>query len=178
MLHAKGKDPQADMVRNIVPAGVECILVHQAEQLGLGDAVFCADCAVSGDPFAVLLADDFLTDCDPSVTKGLVNAFAKTGKSQLSVIEVEGPNTSKYGVVVPNGPGLRILGLVEKPDVNDAPSNLASMGRYVLTPDIFGTSSSLNAGSGGEIQLVDATNIHVQLSLVETVPFNGHRYGC
>ena len=178
MLRAKGKDMQADMVRNIVPSGVECIFVRQAEQLGLGHAVLCAERAVGGDPFAVLLADDFLTDHEPGVTADLISAFAKTGKSQLSVMDVNGPDISKYGVVVPNGSGPRISGLIEKPDVNDAPSNLASIGRYVLTPDIFGTLSGLSAGSGGEIQLADAINIHAQLGLVETVRFNGQRYDC
>ena len=178
MLRAKGKDMQADMVRNIVPSGVECIFVRQAEQLGLGHAVLCAERAVGGDPFAVLLADDFLTDHEPGVTADLIDAFAKNGKSQLSVMDVNGPDISKYGVVVPNGSGPRISGLIEKPDVNDAPSNLASIGRYVLTPDIFGALSGLSAGSGGEIQLADAINIQAQLGLVETVRFNGQRYDC
>ena len=178
MLRAKCKDAQADMVRNIIPAGVECIFVRQAEQLGLGHAVLCAERAVGSDPFAVLLADDFLTDYEPGVTADLVNAFAKTGKSQLSVMEVDGPDISKYGVVVPNGSGVGIAGLMEKPDATAAPSNLASIGRYVLTPDIFETLRSLSAGSGGEIQLADAIDIHAQQGLVETVPLNGLRFDC
>jgi UTP--glucose-1-phosphate uridylyltransferase len=92
MLRAKGKDAQADMVRNIIPAGVECIFVRQAEQLGLGHAVLCAERAVGGDPFAVLLADDFLTDYEPGVTADLAQAFTSTVKSQLSVMEVDGPD--------------------------------------------------------------------------------------
>ena len=103
ILRAKGKDAQAEMVRNITPDGVECIFVRQAKQLGLGHAVLCAERAVGGDPFAVLLADDFLTDYEHGVTKDLSSEFAKTGKSQLAVMEVEGPDISKYGVVVPNG---------------------------------------------------------------------------
>ena len=121
MLRAKGKDAQADMVRNIIPEGVECIFVRQAEQLGLGHAVLCAERAVGGDPFAVLLADDFLTDYEPGVTADLAQAFASSGKSQLSVVEVDGPDISKYGVVVPNGASAGIAGLVEKPDASDAP---------------------------------------------------------
>jgi len=178
MLRAKGKDAQADMVRNIIPAGVECIFVRQAEQLGLGHAVLCAERAVGDDPFAVLLADDFLTDYEPGVTADLTQAFAGSGKSQLSVMEVAGPEISKYGVVVPNGTGAGIVGLVEKPDVNDAPSNLASIGRYVLTPDIFDTLRGLSAGSGGEIQLADAINIHAQQGSVEMVRLNGQRFDC
>ncbi|MDB2369486.1 UTP--glucose-1-phosphate uridylyltransferase GalU [Planktomarina temperata] len=178
MLRAKGKDVEADMVRNITPQGVECIFVRQAEQLGLGHAVLCAERVVSGDPFAVLLADDFLTDYAPGVTADLARAFASSGKSQLSVMEVDGPDISKYGVVVPNGSSSGIAGLVEKPAANDAPSNLASIGRYVLTPDIFDTLRGLSVGSGGEIQLADAINIHAQLGLIEAVRLNGRRFDC
>ena len=178
MLRTKGKDEQADMVRNIIPEGVECIFVRQAEQLGLGHAVLCAERAVGGDPFAVLLADDFLTDYEPGVTADLAKAFVRSGKSQLSVMEVDGPDISKYGVVLPNGSGSDIAGLVEKPDANDAPSNLASIGRYVLTPDIFETLRGLSAGTGGEIQLADAINIHAQQDSVETVRLNGRRFDC
>ena len=178
LLRAKGKDAQADMVRNIIPAGVECIFVRQAEQLGLGHAVLCAERAVGGEPFAVLLADDFLTDYELGVTADLANAFAKTGKSQLSVMEIDGPDISKYGVVVPSGSGAGIAGLVEKPDANDAPSNLASIGRYVLTPDIFDTLRGLRVESGCEIQLADAINIHAQRDAIETVKLNGRRFDC
>ena len=178
MLRVKGKDAQADMVRNIIPAGVECIFVRQAEQLGLGHAVLCAERAVGNDPFAVLLADDFLTDYEPGVTADLAQAFASSGKSQLSVMEVDGPDISKYGVVLLNGSGAGIAGLVEKPDADHAPSNLASIGRYVLTPDIFETLRGLSAGSGGEIQLADAINIHAQQGSVETLRLNGLRFDC
>ena len=178
ILRAKGKDAQADMVRNIIPEGVECIFVRQAEQLGLGHAVLCAERAVGSDPFAVLLADDFLTDYEPGVTADLVQAFAHSNKLQLSVMEVDGPDISKYGVVVSNGSGVGITGLVEKPDAHDAPSNLASIGRYVLNPDIFETLRGLSVGSGGEIQLADAINIHAQQGSVETVRLNGLRFDC
>ena len=166
------------MVRNIIPYGVECIFVRQAEQLGLGHAVLCAERAVGDEPFAVLLADDFLTDYEPGVTDDLANAFAKTGKTQLSVMEVDGPDISKYGVVVPDGRGAGIAGLIEKPAASETPSNLASIGRYVLTPDIFDTLRGLKEGSGGEIQLADAINIHAQEGLVEIVRLNGQRFDC
>jgi UTP--glucose-1-phosphate uridylyltransferase len=93
-------------------------------------------------------------------------------------MEVDGPDISKYGVVVPNGAGAGITGLVEKPDASDAPSNLASIGRYVLTPDIFNTLRGLSVGAGGEIQLADAINIHAQQGSVETVRLNGRRFDC
>ena len=146
--------------------------------MGLGHAVLCAERAVCGDPFAVLLADDFLIDNELGVTADLAQAFASSGKSQLSVMEVDGPDFSKYGVVVPHEAGTGIAGLVEKPDVSVAPSNLASIGRYVLTPDIFKTLRSLSVGSGGEIQLADAINIHAQQGSVETVQLNGRQFDC
>ena len=152
--------------------------MRQAEQLGLGHAVLCAERAVGGDQFALLLADDFLTDYEAGVTADLAEAFASSGKSQLSVMDVDGPDISKFGVVVPNGSGAGIAGWVEKPDANDAPSNLASIGRYVLTPAIFDTLRGLKAGSGGEIQLADAINIHAQQGSVETMRLNGWRFDC
>ena len=146
--------------------------------MGLGHAVLGAERAVGDDPFAVLLADDFLTDYELGVTADLAQASESSGKSQLSVMEVDGPDISKYGVVVPNGTGAGIAGLVEKPDADDAPSNLASIGRYVLTPDIFDTLRGLKAGSGGEIQLAAAINIQAQQGSVETVRLNGRRFDC
>lgn len=177
-LRSKGQSAKADMVKNILPLGVECIFVRQAEQLGLGHAVLCAERAVGDDPFAVLLADDFLIDYEPGVTSDLLSRFAVSGKAQLSVMTVAGQDISKYGVVVPGKSGSCISGLIEKPDVTLAPSNLASIGRYLLTPDIFETLRDLNAGSGGEIQLADAIDVHAKRGLVETVNLNGRRFDC
>ena len=177
-LRAKGKEEQAAMVKNILPEGVECIFVRQPEQIGLGHAVLCAERAVGGDPFAVLLADDFLTGYEPGVTADLAQAFWDSGKSQLSVIEVNGPEISQYGVVVPNGSGAGISGLVEKPDADKAPSNLVSIGRYVLTPDIFDIIRNQPAGAGGEVQLADAINTLAVKNAVEAVALNGQRFDC
>ena len=94
-LRAKGKNEQANMIKNILPPGVECIFVRQPEQLGLGHAVLCAERAVGKDPFAVLLADDFLTYEGNGVTGDLVRAFDMSGKTQLSVMDVAGPDISK-----------------------------------------------------------------------------------
>ena len=119
-----------------------------------------------------------MTDYELGVATNLVQAFAASGKSQLSVMEVDGPDISKYGVVVPSVSGAGIAGLVEKPTASEAPSNLASIGRYVLTPDFFDTLRGLRAGSGGEIQLADAINIHAQRGSVEMVRLNGQRFDC
>ena len=177
-LRSKGKNEQADMVRNIVPPHVECIFVRQAEQLGLGHAVLCAERAVAGDPFAVLLADDFLTDYAPGVTADLLGAFEKTGNSQLSVMPVDEAYISQYGVIIPSSDGHGVLGVVEKPRQDEAPSNLASIGRYILTSDIFDLLRTLPAGSGGEIQLADALNLHAQDGLLEAIRLKGIRFDC
>jgi len=177
-LRSKGKNEQADMVHNIIPPHVECIFVRQAEQLGLGHAVLCAERAVADEPFAVLLADDFLTDYAPGVTADLLGAFEKTGNSQLSVMPVDEAYISQYGVIIPSVDGHGVIGMVEKPRQDEAPSNLASIGRYILRPDIFDTLRTLPAGSGGEIQLADALNLHAQDGLLEAIELNGKRFDC
>ncbi len=177
-LRAKGKDDQAEMVKNILPEGVECIFVRQPEQLGLGHAVLCAERAVGNDPFAVLLADDFLIYDGDGITADLVRSFEASSKTQLSVMEVNGPDISKYGVVLPGSkPGV-VAGLVEKPDLDKAPSNFASIGRYVLTPDIFDFIRKQSVGIGGEFQLADAINAQAADNAVEAVILNGHRFDC
>ena len=177
-LRAKGKTKQADKIKNILPAGVECIFVRQAEQLGLGHAVLCAERAVGQDPFAVLLADDFLTYDGEGVTADLARAFEASAKTQLSIMEVNGSNISNYGVVVPNEVLGSVAGLVEKPDADKAPSNLASIGRYVLTPDIFDILRNQAAGANGEIQLADAINTQAAKNEVRAVMLNGRRFDC
>ncbi len=177
-LRAKGKNDQAEMVKNILPAGVECIFVRQPEQIGLGHAVLCAQRAVGNEPFAVLLADDFLTYQGDGVTAELVRAFAISGKTQLSVMKVDGPEISKYGVIVPTEKPGSVAGLIEKPEKDNAPSNLACIGRYVLTPDIFAILRNQPAGANGEIQLADAISIQAANNTVEAVTLNGCRFDC
>jgi len=177
-LRAKGKNAQADMVHDILPQGIECVFVRQADQLGLGHAVLCAERVVGREPFAVLLADDFLVSGGAGVTADLVAAYAASGKSQLSVMQVDGPDISKYGVVVPGRAPNSVSGLVEKPEASKAPSNLASIGRYVLDGSIFDVLRGLEPGSGGEIQLADAINYVAQSGGVEAVPLSGRRYDC
>lgn len=132
---------------------------------------------MGGDPFAVLLADDFLTFDGAGVTADLVRHFNQSKKTQVSVMQVDGPDISKYGVVVPNSDGT-VVGLVEKPSAEDAPSNLASIGRCVLTPDIFEILRNQAPGAGGEIQLADAINTQAARGAVEAVKLNGRRFDC
>jgi UTP--glucose-1-phosphate uridylyltransferase len=158
-LTAKGKTELRDMVRNIVPDGVSCIFVRQPEPLGLGHAVLCAQPAVGDNPFVVILADDLMAG-DVLPTAALVDAFGKSPKAMLSVSEVAPEDVSKYGILKPgetdeNGI-IAVDGLVEKPATQDAPSNLASFGRYAFTPEVFGILRTLEPGAGGEIQLADA----------------------
>jgi len=177
-LRSKGKNEMADMVKNILPEGVECVFVRQKEQLGLGHAVLCAERVVGNEPFVLLLADDFLTYSGKGITSDLINGYEKTGKSQLSVMKVDGPDISRYGVIVPNNKTGLVSGLVEKPNFENAPSNLASIGRYVLTPDIFDILRNQSIGVGGEIQLADSINKQAENNRVETVLLNGTRFDC
>ncbi|MDC0505057.1 UTP--glucose-1-phosphate uridylyltransferase GalU [Amylibacter sp.] len=177
-LRSKGKNEIADMVRNILPAGIECVFVRQREQLGLGHAVLCAERVVGNEPFALLLADDFLTFTGDGITSDLICGYEKTGKSQLSVMEIDGPDISKYGVIESNIKTGIVTGLIEKPNFENAPSNLASIGRYILTPDIFDILRSQSIGIAGEIQLADAINVQAINSMVETVALNGKRFDC
>ena len=177
-LRASGKHAQAEMVKNILPAGVECIFVRQPEQLGLGHAVLCAERAVGDEPFAVLLADDFLTYEGAGVTADLTEGYELSGKTQLSVMEVNSSEISKYGVVIPDVETGKVSGIIEKPTIKEAPSNLASIGRYVLTPDIFDILRNQSAGAGGEIQLSDAINSQAASNLVEAVNLKGRRFDC
>jgi len=178
LLTRRGKAAQAAMVRDILPRGVECIFVRQAEQLGLGHAVLCAERAVGGEPFAVLLADDFLTHDGPGTTRQLVSAFEASGRAQLSAMEIPRADAGKYGMIIPGEAPNSVAGLTEKPDPAEAPSTRASIGRYLLTPDVFDTLRALAPGAGGEIQLADAIDIHARRGAVEAVTLSGRRFDC
>ena len=177
-LRLKGKNEMADIVKNILPEGVECIFVRQREQLGLGHAVLCAERVVGNEPFALLLADDFLTYSGNGITSDLISGYEKTGKTQLSIMKVDGPNISRYGVIIPNNETGLVTGLIEKPDFKIAPSNLASIGRYVLTPDIFDILRKQPVGAAKEIQLTDSINVQAENNMVETILLNGKRFDC
>lgn len=180
-LMAKGKTELRDLVRNIVPEGVSCMFVRQPEPLGLGHAVLCAAPAVGDNPFAVLLADDLMHGVNLP-TKSLVDAFATVQHSILSVSEVPLQEVPKYGILKPgareaNGL-IAVQGLVEKPEIQDAPSNMASFGRYVFTPEIFALLRKLKPGAGGEIQLADAIDQLAAQGKVAAIVNPSSRYDC
>ena len=177
-LRQSGKNQQADMIQNILPKGVECIFVRQPEQLGLGHAILCAARAVGSEPFAVLLADDFIVTNGKGTVHDLKVNFERSEKTQLSVMEVATQNISKYGIISLAGNSSQVAGLVEKPSIEEAPSRLASIGRYILTPDIFEFLRKQAPGSGGEIQLADAINSQSLLGQVEALKLKGQRFDC
>ena len=178
ILRTQGKTVEADMVKNILPVGVECTFVRQPEPLGLGHAVLCAERVIAEEPFAVLLADDFLPSKESNVTSDLIKAHDAAGMSQLAVMEINGPEISNYGVVVPDKNESSMIGLIEKPDFKDAPSNLASIGRYVLKPEIFKILKNQDRGRNGEIQLADALNHMAINGSVQSLKVNCQRFDC
>ncbi len=180
-LERKGRHAERDMVRNIVPRGINCIFVRQPEPKGLGDAVLCAAAAIGNAPFAVLLADDLMMG-DVLPTAELVAAHAAAPGTYLCVTEVDEAETDKYGIVRP-GPAtadgsVTVAGLVEKPKAGTAPSRLASMGRYVFEPEVFDVLRTLGPGAGGEIQLADAIDLMARDGRVSARPMTARRYDC
>ena len=174
-LRDKGKEEVADMVRNIVPEGVRCIFLRQPEALGLGHAVLCAEPAIGREPFVVLLADDLMRGNLP--TRQLVEAYEQGPGTILSVMEVLPEEAQKYGIVEPGIDG-SVAGLVEKPAPGTEPSRLASIGRYVLEPEIFDILRTQPPGKGGEIQLADAINTRAKQDRVRAIPLVCERYDC
>jgi len=179
-LERKNKDVMLEMVRSVLPEGVRCIYIRQAEPLGLGHAVLCAQPVVGDDPFAVLLADD-LIDAQPPAMSRMGEIFAQTGSSLLGVEEVPREQTQSYGIVTIDkmqGDTARIHSIVEKPKPAAAPSNLGVIGRYVLTPRIFDLLGEVVPGAGGEIQLTDAISALLVHERVLAVRLPGRRYDC
>jgi len=179
-LERKGKDVLLDMVRSVLPEGVRCIYIRQAEPLGLGHAVLCAQPIVGEEPFAVILADD-LMDSQPPAMARMGQIFMREGASLLGVEEVPKDQTQSYGIVTIDkmqDDTARIHSIVEKPKPADAPSNLAVVGRYVLTPRIFNLLGEVVPGAGGEIQLTDAISALLGHERVLAVRLPGKRYDC
>lgn len=180
-LASRGKDALVELVRDIIPSGVNCIFVRQAEALGLGHAVLCAEPVVGGGPFAVLLPDDLMVS-KPSPTKALVDHYMRKGRPAISVMPVPKDLISNYGVVSLSSKvdelAVGITGIVEKPSEDEAPSNLAAVGRYVFDANIFDHLRKLGPGVGGEIQLTDAINSLASGSEVDAISITGKRYDC
>ncbi|HEY0665175.1 MAG TPA: UTP--glucose-1-phosphate uridylyltransferase GalU [Gallionella sp.] len=179
-LGSRGKDELLRMVKEVIPRHVNCIFIRQPSALGLGHAVLCAQSVVNGEPFAVILADD-LIDGEPSVTKQMVDVYEQHHCSILGVQEVPREQTRQYGIVAskPVSANLEeVSAIVEKPKPEDAPSTLAVVGRYILTPRIFHYLKQVQAGAGGEIQLTDGIAALMQEERMLAYRFQGTRYDC
>ena len=179
-LERKNKNVLLEMVRSVLPEGVQCIYIRQAEPLGLGHAVLCAQPVVGDNAFAVILADD-LMDSQPPAMARMAQVFSREGASLLGVEEVPRDQTQNYGIVTVermDGDIARLHSIVEKPRPAEAPSTLAVIGRYVLTPRIFELLGKLTPGAGGEIQLTDAISQLLSYEPVRAVRLPGRRFDC
>ena len=176
-LEAKGKRELLELVQETT--GINLFFVRQSYPKGLGDAVLQAKAFVAGEPFVIMLGDDLMQD-DVPLTRQLIDAYEKTHASNIAVMEVPHEDTNKYGIINPESQienGLyNVRNFVEKPDPEDAPSNLAIIGRYLLTPEIFEILETQEPGAGGEIQLTDAIDTLNQTQRVFAKKFTGKRY--
>ena len=180
-LEKKGKHELLKLLRSIVPDGVSCVYIRQPEALGLGHAVLCAKPVVGNEPFAVLLADDLIDGSHHGVVRQMVSIYGDYGCSVLGVEQVPRSETDKYGIVSTgddDGEIANIINIIEKPKPVQAPSNLAVVGRYLLTPRIFHYLERTGSGSGGEIQLTDAIAELLGEEKVLAYRFQGKRYDC
>ncbi len=180
-LEKAGKHEQLELVRNVLPEGVRAVFVTQAEALGLGHAVLCARPIVGDNPFAVLLPDDLIWSRGEGALKQMTRRAEATSGSVVAVQNVPREQTGSYGIVETtafDGRAGRITGIVEKPSPEEAPSDLAVVGRYVLSPAIFDLLESTERGSGGEIQLTDAIARLLVDETVEAYRFSGTRFDC
>jgi len=180
-LERAGKTEQLELVRSVLPPGVRAVFVTQAEALGLGHAVLCAKPVIGDEPFAVILPDDLIWNRGPGALAQMADAAAASGASMIAVQDVQRSKTGSYGIVATddfsNREG-RITAIVEKPAPDVAPSTLAVVGRYVLSPRIFDLLESTTPGAGGEIQLTDAISALLQESPVHAYRFQGTRFDC
>jgi UTP--glucose-1-phosphate uridylyltransferase len=182
-LEAAGKQQLLDMVREVIPKSVNCMYIRQPQALGLGHAVLCARPIVGDDPFAVLLADDFMQGEPGSdgVMAQMTAQFKREQCSLLGVQDVPRENTRQYGIVStePFAERLeKVKGIVEKPAPEKAPSTLAVVGRYILTPRVFACLEKLGKGAGGEIQLTDGIEALMQYETVLAYRYHGRRFDC
>ena len=177
-LNARGKDVSVLANSRLTPGN--CVYVRQQEPLGLGHAIWCARDIIGDEPFAIFLADEFMHG-SPGCMKQMVDAYHDIGGNIISVLEVRRDTVSSYGVIAPgaaNGAVTEVLGLVEKPKVEDAPSNLIVSGRYILQPEVMHILEGQEKGAGGEIQLTDAMAHMIGKQPFNAVTFDGNRYDC
>ena len=181
-LERAGKAEQLALVRNVLPDGVRAVFVTQAEALGLGHAVLCAKPVIGDEPFAVILPDDLIWNRGgPGALKQMADAAQATGASKIAVQDVPREQTASYGIVATgpfDGRAGRIRSMVEKPAPEDAPSTLAVVGRYILSPRIFALLESTTPGAGGEIQLTDGIAALLREAPVDAFRFQGTRFDC
>ncbi|RJG21578.1 UTP--glucose-1-phosphate uridylyltransferase GalU [Massilia cavernae] len=182
-LEAAGKAALLDMVRKVIPRNITCIYIRQSEPLGLGHAVLCARPVVGDEPFAVLLADDFMDTGagHMPVLAQMTDLYDYEKCSILAVQDVPREHTKQYGIVSAAAyrPGVELVsGIVEKPQPDVAPSTLAVVGRYVLTGRIFEYLENLGSGTGGEIQLTDGIAALMAAERVLAYHYAGQRYDC
>ena len=180
-LERAGKTELLELVRHVLPEGVRAIFVTQAEALGLGHAVLCAKEVIGDEPFAVLLPDDLIWNRGAGALKQMAEAAEASGASMIAVQDVPHEATASYGIVATDafdGRQGRINAIVEKPKPEVAPSNLAVVGRYVLSPRIFSLLEATTPGAGGEIQLTDAIAALLAEHPVHAYRFQGTRFDC
>ena len=180
-LERRGKQAELEMLRSIVPPHVSCVYIRQAEALGLGHAVLCAEPAVGPEPFFVILADDLIDGGGRSCLQQMAEVFAERQSSMVGIERVRPEETTRYGIIKPKDVGPRlhqVTEIVEKPKPEVAPSNLGVVGRYILTPRIFELLKTTGRGAGGEIQLTDGIAALLRHEPVYGYEFEGVRYDC
>ena len=174
----RGKDVSVLEPTRLAPGN--CAYVRQQEPLGLGHAIWCARDIVGDEPFAIFLPDEFMHG-SPGCMAQMVDAYHRLGGNIISVLEVPQDKVSSYGVIAPgtrDGSVTEVLGLVEKPKTEDAPSNLIISGRYILQPEVMRVLEGQEKGAGGEIQLTDAMAQMIGQQAFHAVTFEGKRYDC
>ena len=179
-LEQAGKQELLDVVRTVKPEDMECIYVRQAQALGLGHAVLCAQRLVGHQPFAVLLADDLMVGQKP-ILKQMVEQYNEWRASIIAVQEVPAEHTRRYGIVAGTAVNDRLMDvsrIVEKPAPAEAPSRLGVAGRYILTPGVFHEIMNQQRGVGGEIQLTDGIAGLLRREKVFAYSYEGKRYDC
>jgi UTP--glucose-1-phosphate uridylyltransferase len=182
-LKEQGKEELLTVVRNILPPHVTAIYIRQAEALGLGHAILCAKEVIGNEPFAVLLADDLISNTGSSCLQQMLDQYKSQHCSLVAVQEIEAAHSDQYGMVsllgsLALGHCSGIRDIIEKPKPCDAPSRFGVVGRYVLTPHIFKFLQTIKPGPQGELQLTDAIAALLVDEKVAAYSFLGQRYDC